>query len=78
MTIDCRTATAYKLERLLAQAETAGIARFGMHRQSEALMTCIVPSIVTDDHLHFVDGAGGGYAMAAAQLKSKAAVGASA
>ena len=78
MTIDCRTATADKLERLLAQAETAGIARFGMHRQSEALMTCIVPSIVTDDHLHFVDGAGGGYAMAAAQLKSKAAVGASA
>ncbi len=78
MTIDCRTETADRLERLLSEAEKVGIARFGMHRQSEALMTCIVPSIITDDHLHFVDGAGGGYAMAAAQLKSKAASGASA
>ena len=78
MTIDCRTQTADGLERLLSEAEKLGIARFGMHRQSEALMTCIVPSIITDDHLHFVDGAGGGYAMAAAQLKSKAANGASA
>jgi Protein of unknown function (DUF3095) len=78
MTIDCRPETADKLGRVLDAAETRGTVRFGMHRQAEALMTCIVPSIVTDDHLHFVDGASGGYAMAAMQLKTKAIAGATA
>ena len=30
---------------------------------------CIVPSPLADDHMHFIDGAAGGYAMAAANLK---------
>ena len=34
-------------------------------------MTCIVPSYVSDDHVHFLDGAGGGYALAAQALKEK-------
>jgi hypothetical protein len=34
-------------------------------------MTCIVPSPFTDDHVHFLDGAGGGYALAAKSLKDK-------
>jgi hypothetical protein len=72
MTIDCSAQTADRLQRMLEEAERAGVVRFGLHRQAEALMTCIVPSIETDDHLHFVDGAGGGYAMAALQLKNKA------
>ena len=75
MTIDCRAATADALIQFLDEAETKGTVRFGVHRQTEALMTCIVPSIVTDDHLHFVDGASGGYAMAALQLKTKATAG---
>ena len=33
-------------------------------------MTCIVPSPLTRDHLHFIDGAAGGYAMAATFLKA--------
>ena len=78
MTIDCRSETADKLSRLLDEAESKGTVRFGLHRQAEALMTCIVPSIVTDDHLHFVDGADGGYAMAALQLKTKERSGAAA
>jgi hypothetical protein len=32
-------------------------------------MTCIVPSPLLRDHLHFIDGAGGGYAKAAEGLK---------
>ena len=75
MTLDCRTETVDSLVRVLEEAEADGIIRFGVHRQTEALMTCIVPSIVTDDHLHFVDGADGGYAMAALQLKTKAIAG---
>jgi hypothetical protein len=32
-------------------------------------MTCVVPSPLAGDHMHFIDGAAGGYAMAAAMLK---------
>ncbi len=73
MTVDCSEATVRRVETLLDAAEEKGIVRFGMHRQTQALMTCIVPSVMTDDHLHFIDGASGGYAMAARQLKEKTA-----
>jgi Protein of unknown function (DUF3095) len=75
MIIDCQVETADALQSLLDNAERRDVVRFGLHRQTEALMTCIVPSIMADDHLHFIDGAGGGYAMAALQLKSKFAPG---
>ncbi len=69
MTLDCTPALADRLEALLAQAEQQGIARYGLHRQDSALMTCFVPSPTRRDHIHFVDGAMGGYAMAARALK---------
>lgn len=70
MTVDCHEHTADEIEQLLADAEQAGTVRYGTHRQSAALMTCIVPSIHTDDHLHFLDGAAGGYAAAARRIKA--------
>jgi hypothetical protein len=73
MTIDCSLQTSAALEALLAEAEAARIINYGLHRQEAALMTCIVPSHLTDDHLHFLDGAGGGYALAAQMLKEKLA-----
>jgi hypothetical protein len=73
MTIDCSPATAEALERLLAKAEADHIVNYGLHRQEAALMTCIVPSYVSDDHIHFLDGAGGGYALAAQNMKEKLA-----
>jgi hypothetical protein len=69
MTLDCTPALADELERLLIDAERDGVARYGMHRQDAALMTCFVPSATRSDHIHFVDGAMGGYAMAARALK---------
>jgi hypothetical protein len=33
------------------------------------MVTCFVPSAMTDDHVHFVDGAAGGYARAAAAMR---------
>lgn len=69
MTIDCSAGTANSIEALLGEAEAAGAVRFGAFRQAAALMTCIVPSPLGDDHLHFIDGAAGGYAEAARQLK---------
>jgi hypothetical protein len=69
MTLDCSRDTADRVERVLAGAAERGILTYGLHRQRAAQMTCIVPSPLTDDHLHFVDGAGGGYAAAAEAMK---------
>ncbi|WP_262029443.1 DUF3095 domain-containing protein [Microvirga sp. Mcv34] len=69
MTLDCTPALADRLEALLTDARLQGVARYGLHRQNAALMTCFVPSATRSDHIHFVDGAMGGYAMAARSLK---------
>ncbi len=69
MTIDCDVDTRRRLEAFLDAAQEAGILRYGIWAQDQAMMTCIVPSALSDDHVHFVDGAGGGYTQAALQLK---------
>ena len=72
MTIDVDGESVLKrIEKRLESAEAAGICRYGLHRQNSALMTCIVPSPLHRDHMHFVDGAAGGYAMAATNLKAE-------
>jgi hypothetical protein len=71
LTVDCSLATADRIERDLAAAHAEGICVYGLHRQKEALMTCLVPSAMRDDHVHFVDGAAGGYASAAIKLKAQ-------
>ena len=73
MTIDCDAETQKKLVGLLEDATSAGLIRYGLSEQQEAIMTCIVPSVTRDDHVHFVDGAAGGYAKAASLLKGVAA-----
>ena len=42
--------------------------KFGLSEQDSAVLTCFVPSVTSDDHYHFMDGAGGGYALAADNL----------
>ena len=73
LTVDCGDAIAREIEALLGAAQAEGVLTYGLHRQKEAMMTCIVPSITAESHLHFLDGGGGGYASAAAQLKDAAA-----
>lgn len=72
LTIDCNSALEADLIGVLDDAEASGALIYGVHRQDAALMTCIVPSYDDDEHFHFVDGAGGGYAAAAAHLRRKA------
>jgi hypothetical protein len=55
------------IETLLADAARRGVALYGLHRQSDALMTCFTPTVF-GRHFHFIDGAAGGYAMAAKEL----------
>jgi hypothetical protein len=43
---------------------------YGVHEAGSALITCFVRSY-EGDHVHFVDGADGGYALAAKQLKQQ-------
>jgi hypothetical protein len=73
MTLDCTPDLADLIERRLAGAEAVGVAHHGLHRQDAAIMTCFVPSALRSDHIHFVDGAAGGYAAAAAALKRRQA-----
>ena len=70
MTLDLDSDQISRIEALLKQASEVGLCHYGIHRQSQALMTCIVPSPFNRDHMHFIDGAAGGYAVAATQLKA--------
>ncbi len=73
MTLDCDLTLAAAIEARLERAERDGVARFGLHRQAAATITCLVPSTTQANHVHFIDGASGGYAMAAQALKSRLA-----
>jgi hypothetical protein len=70
MILDCSEDLANQLDRLLSDAASGGIVRYGLHRQDAAMMTCFTPSAVRSDHVHFIDGARGGYASAATALKA--------
>ena len=76
MTLDCSPAFADALEARLAAAED--YANWGAFRQEAAQLTCFVPSITERGHVHFVDGAGGGYTMAAKAMKARFGGGAAA
>ncbi len=69
MTLDCDPETLSQITQLLEDAQAKGDIRFGLHAQQEAMMTCFVPSATQDDHVHFVDGASGGYAQAALTMR---------
>ncbi|MBY2907429.1 DUF3095 family protein [Rhizobium leguminosarum] len=71
LTLDCTAEQIGVVEALLVRARNRGDIRFGLHRQSHALMTCLVPSGNKGSHLHFLDGMGGGYTKAAEMLEAQ-------
>ncbi|WP_131195175.1 DUF3095 domain-containing protein [Lichenihabitans psoromatis] len=71
MTLDCTPAHADRIETRLQDAARDAIAVYGLHRQDAATITCVIPSVVQSNHVHFIDGASGGYAEAARDLKSR-------
>jgi hypothetical protein len=73
MILDCSEELASALTERLARAAENGLVRYGLHRQDAAMMTCFTPSVMRADHVHFIDGARGGYASAATALKAMAA-----
>lgn len=70
MTLDCSEESIDDLKNILAAAKSEGVIRYGLEIQDEALITCVVPSVFNQAHMHFIDGSGGGYASAAQQLRS--------
>ncbi len=70
MVIDGNDAQAAELEQFLQAQFRAGLLAYGLYKSREALVTCIVQSY-NGNHLHFVDGSDGGYALAARGLKQQ-------
>jgi len=73
MILDCTLELERALTQRLEAAASARIIRYGLHRQDAAMMTCFTPSAMRSDHVHFIDGARGGYASAATALKAMVA-----
>ena len=55
------------LENLYRQDEIY----YGVHESPQALMTCLVEGLADGEHIHFIDGSDGGYAMAAKNMKAQ-------
>lgn len=60
----------HQLTRYLERQYQQGRLVFGLHVSNRALMTCLILSR-RDRHIHLVDGADGGYTLAAKQLKER-------
>lgn len=57
----------------LDHLEKSNKIKYGLHVSQESVMSCYVRDMGTNEHIHFVDGADGGYTRAANSLKKKAA-----
>ena len=58
------------LEAALSKIERDGEIFYGLYVSNESIMSCYVRNM-DDRHIHFVDGAGGGYTHAAGVIKQK-------
>jgi hypothetical protein len=73
MVLDCSKEQAGKIKEFLKDLHAKKLVFFGTHEADQSLLTCIVQSASTGKHIHFVDGANGGYALAAVELKKQIA-----
>jgi Protein of unknown function (DUF3095) len=69
MVLDCTPELAAEIENYLKAAAADGVVCYGIHKQDAAMMTCFAPSPANPTHVHFIDGADGGYAVAATAMK---------
>ena len=69
--LDVSPDQAARIERYLEDGYRAGRLVYGLQLADEALMTCLVFNLAQGEHVHFVDGADGGFAMAARGFKAR-------
>lgn len=73
--IDVTPQQADAIEAYLEEAYASGRLIYGTHRADSALMTCLVFNMAQSEHVHFIDGADGGFAMAATGFKKRMTAG---
>jgi hypothetical protein len=71
--LDVSPEQAARIERYLEDEYKAGRLVYGVQLADAALMTCLVFNLAQSEHVHFVDGAEGGFAMAARGFKARLA-----
>lgn len=71
MIIDCSEDQAEAIEEIMEDLYMDGKIHYGIFLSDTALMTCYLEDLVDGQHIHFIDGGDGGYAMAAKQLKAQ-------
>lgn len=71
MVLDVSERQAELIERHLKRGQDTGRLVYGVHLADTALMTCLVFSLERSEHVHFIDGSDGGFAMAAQAFKSR-------
>jgi Protein of unknown function (DUF3095) len=71
MVLDCGPGEVNQIEQLLDRHYNRGEIYYGIHRSPQAVITCFVEGLQPGQHVHFIDGSGGGYAMAAKRLKAQ-------
>jgi hypothetical protein len=71
MVLDVSPGQATEIENFLELEYQAGKVIYGTWKADQAMMTCLLFSLSESKHVHFIDGADGGYAMAASDLKQR-------
>lgn len=71
LVLDCEPNQAIQISQLLESLYQKNEIYFGISESSSALMTCFVENIQDGGHIHFVDGADGGYTLAAQKLREQ-------
>ena len=73
LVLDCTPEQFAAIEHRLAAAHRQGEIVYGVHLSDSALMTCLLFDLKESSHLHFVDGADGGFTFAARAMKDQIA-----
>ncbi|WOO41624.1 DUF3095 domain-containing protein [Rubellicoccus peritrichatus] len=71
MVLDCSAEQAKRIQSFLDDLYHDGKIYYGLHESDNSLMTCFVDWLGEGEHIHFIDGGNGGYAMAAKHLKAQ-------
>lgn len=74
MVIDCSEVQKDHIREYFESEQALGNIYFGTHCSKNSLMTCYVNTVNDGDHIHFIDGDNGGYAIAAKEMKSQMAL----
>jgi hypothetical protein len=70
MVVDVDAQELGQIREFLEAEHQRGVLVYGVHVAGASLMTCAI-SAYQGNHVHFIDGADGGYALAAKQLKAQ-------